>query len=122
MPQKQSAWSLQSTWRWLNLLHYRFEVTYAPYVLDPYERFFFYTFVLLILLAILAMTFYPTRYMWRLLVKTPLLGYRGLEGAASLLRGGLRDAHVQAGPSAAWCSPFENVCGPSGGNGSLAAC
>jgi hypothetical protein len=54
---------LKNLWQHLRLLHYRFEVTYSVYVLDPTEKVVFYILVLLFVAAIFVIMYYPLRYL-----------------------------------------------------------
>jgi serine palmitoyltransferase small subunit-like protein len=50
-------------WEYLCLQHYRFEVTYSVYILEPAEKVAFYVIVLLFAAAIAALIYYPLRYL-----------------------------------------------------------
>ena len=54
---------VKNLWQNLRLLHYRFEVTYSVYVMDPTEKAIFYILVLLFVAAIFVIIYYPLRYL-----------------------------------------------------------
>jgi hypothetical protein len=65
--------SLHAFWQYVRLQHYRFEVTYSAYVMDPAEKVAFYGIVLLFVVAMLALLYYPLLYLLRIIDPRPYI-------------------------------------------------
>jgi Small subunit of serine palmitoyltransferase-like len=68
---------LRNLWHHIQILQYRFEVTFGPYVMDTPERIVFYVVFLSVLAAMAALLYYPTVYvahqLWQSLPATHTL-------------------------------------------------